>query len=579
MLRYFLNRVDFFYAVPNLKIDKKKHETTEVGGILSLLLISIVSYSIYFTGNDVIYKLNPKLVTKQTTLPQGGSMTLDPEEFFFGFQFEDESSNSVDDQEKLIYFKVFHSKYSKNLENGVLGTSFIETVTELATQTCLGINNNHNMLFSESQLLNFNCLQDNQLSLGGEWTSNEVNILRIELHFCGNSTENNYSCVRKEDQATLINGNYIGIYTNSYLVDHKNFKSPLEIIPHYSYYLVSSEIYKEVELFFKTLEIQTDSGWLFEDISSIKSFAVSKITLDTSIRSQNDDMIASVWVYMSSDLDYSQREYVKLLTIAANTGGIAKFIYIIISWAIKPVSCRIINLKIMNQIFDFHSKKLNSTSEVNIESLIKTMSKRTSSSSKQIKPGKKQALNRESTLIDLQHQPSTGKIIIKPDNYLNKVCQSKASNFSNSTNLLLIDEVCSLEFSWLQSFVSSRLPGCLLTKKLSKKNNLYQKALRGVNAELSVELITKKLIEFDYLKHCLLRKEQLDCFNLILTQNIELFSSQEIFKTQPSREERIMKCIEYYTQIGSVKDSLDFRLLELVDPQLKRILQNLCTQV
>lgn len=587
MIEDLLKSIDIFRLSPQLMINNQKYETSKTGGTISVIYSFVILYFIYFSGNDIFFKLNPKLVTKQTLMPEGGSMSLSPNNYFFGFQFEDEDSNAVDGQDSIIKFKVYHSKYTKIQGTGSSG-SFNETITDLPVQKCSETQNELRYLYSEAQLSNFYCLANNNLSLGGEWTGNEVNILRIELHFCdhANDTTQHESCLPWQEQINKINGNYLGVYTNSFLIDHKNYTSPLQVIPHYTYYLVSSSIYKEVEMFLKTLQIQTDSGWLFEDLSTLQAYSINRITMDIAIRSEESTIIASIWVYMGSDLDYSQREYVKLLTIAANVGGIAKFFFIVVFWILKPIYERRITIRILNTVFDF-KEQLTRNRKVELDNLITSINKRNFFSNNNLESIKKS--------VEMEIMKTSNKLNHDTISKLNVNECIKSKSESNNYRIHRIKhhairapenyEPTPLIFNWAENILLALpFPKALVSQKSMKKEEIYFQAQSYLHEGLSIETIIRKLYEHEALKLCLFSNDQLKCFNVIFKPNFLNQAKQKIFEvfgpsaSKQSRQNMLFDAITYFSKTKIKEDSINYRLLELVDNEVRHVLQSLSSK-
>lgn len=123
------------------------------------------------------------------------------------------------------------------------------------------------------------------------------------------------------------------------------------------YYFLNEKFYKEIEFFYKMLEVSTDIGFISEDYIKHYGIQPDYKTVDITMKKANSDLIMGVYFYTGSKVYEYQRTYLKILNVVADVGGTVEFFYLISFLLLGLINERQINFKIMNQIYDFNLNK------------------------------------------------------------------------------------------------------------------------------------------------------------------------------------------------------------------------------
>jgi hypothetical protein len=99
------------------------------------------------------------------------------------------------------------------------------------------------------------------------WGSETFASLRISFNKCKNSTENNFRCKPKEVIDQTLQGAYFAYEMTNYQFDQLDFVQPFKRIFADSYNIVNSALSLEYAIGFGSLQLQSDSGLVFKDIS------------------------------------------------------------------------------------------------------------------------------------------------------------------------------------------------------------------------------------------------------------------------------------------------------------------------
>lgn len=361
----YIKKIDYVSSSSLLFINNKRKLKTHLGGILSLVSIMTVSFFIWYLGYDVVYKQKPRVIPKEEYLKNSYIHNLNIENSFMALSIVDYNLEQILDIDKILTVKIFSTHYTKSKEGGneeIWDTQYIN----YNTTTCdnYKLNKNNSLLLSEysiNELKTMMCPENYNITLGGTWTENNLYLLTYYIYLCDNKTdseeksENDVVCYPRETQLERINGNYISIYYRDFLVDPKDIDEPIKPFAKTNYMIMDSFLYKEMEVFFKTIVVNTDSGFFLEDISSEHNIMFDKYTVDTRslVKYDSEILVASLWINSGSKTMNIDRSYIKIQEIAANVGGIIKFITLLCNFILYKVNKKTLSLEIMNNLYNF----------------------------------------------------------------------------------------------------------------------------------------------------------------------------------------------------------------------------------
>lgn len=345
-----IKRLDFSSQSPQFFIQKDSRLKSTFGGLVSLIVIGVVLFFVWYLGYDIVYKQNPIVLMKEENLPISNQHQFNNHTAFIGLLVENEDVGKVDDLFKILSFSLTHYLYKKNTNLSSDEIWEIES-KEIKLVPCTGYWNFNNS-YTDEQLSQFLCGENFDYDLGGYWTEDFLNLLVYEIHFC-DSTQR--VCLPLEDMKSFVKGKYLNLYFMDQIVDPTNFNNPIKLFSRNIYMLLDSLLYKEMELFFRTIQIESDVGFFIEDKNYLTTYQYDRFTVDSkSLDDDENPLLASIWVYCSSKKITYIRSYIKVQDIAANVGGIVKFMMLTAYLMLYLPSMKAIKIRIMNEIFDFN---------------------------------------------------------------------------------------------------------------------------------------------------------------------------------------------------------------------------------
>ncbi len=313
------NTLDFFSPLPTVFINSKKRYYTFTGLILSLLsIITICVFAIYFI---IYYQLNSevKIVYYETNALDKDPMNFNKTDFYFGIK--DLSGKSVDP--RMITFTAF----KVHLNRGKL------TYNPMRLENCSKKHFDKETQTDIKNLIGNKCFKTDEMNINFNKLNSTGTFLQIYISKCTNSSiHNNNNCNPQEKIDEYFKDK---IFSISYGVprvgiDHYNNKKPLtRNIENISKKLYTTFIYT-YEIRFAKYEYYSDNGLVFKDVE--KSEMGGKLNSDTEISPAGSNALvkntlASVRIlYATNIIPAYNRGYTKLQNIAAEIGGIIKFV-------------------------------------------------------------------------------------------------------------------------------------------------------------------------------------------------------------------------------------------------------------
>ena len=178
------------------KIENSEKYKTIFGGILTICLGIISLVSLWFFGNDIIYRKFPNILTKELYLEKPEYHTLNNSNFFLATRFSDYQAKIIDDPRILIP-KFSYYLYEINVTTGEL--EIIDSV-DIEMGKCTNAHIDNDTLKSEF-LENYYCADLNNYTAGGNWDSDRLGEIYYSAEVCTEKTEKekNITCASQEE--------------------------------------------------------------------------------------------------------------------------------------------------------------------------------------------------------------------------------------------------------------------------------------------------------------------------------------------------------------------------------------------
>jgi hypothetical protein len=336
MSNSFLETMDLFGYEIKMKVKRNQTFRTNFGGLLTISILLTIAYVIWYFGNEIIFKKRPYLITTDYNDSDPLRINLTDSNFMIMVGLTDINSLYYID-ESIFTVQLKHNIIIRNTDG-----SMNVTVSYIPMIPCSG--KNISLLpdyFNLLDLKNLYCLKETDFYLQGDFGQVVWSYLELNFKRCQNSTSKN-SCKSPAEISKYLDGGYFGMAVSDTNIDATDFNNPSIKYGHNFFTSYSIKAYRDFFMYIKTIQVTSDSGWLMEDIQTQNFFSVETVRETWDFR-DTSDIFFTFWLRGSLNRQVFERSYLKVQSLAANVGGIVKFLFIcgqLVSYYFKRLKFR-----------------------------------------------------------------------------------------------------------------------------------------------------------------------------------------------------------------------------------------------
>lgn len=330
------------YIGPEIKIMFRNNSRiqTTYGGLLSILVVTLMIFSIYFFGVDLLNKQNPFTLTSQA-YSNSSLITLEDYPVFVGFfdrftipfsleGFGKSQSMHWDFRSSpaglvTTYHFLILEKCNPDVHFAKYKDFILSQVNPIPYQLFYCINP-FKARTSNGTLVNKTIAFENDYGSPGS------QVIKFEFAFCDPSKD---SICDKAKQDKYKQEFYVEIGFLSNLVDFANNTNPFSPVVINQLQQLSYGLSKRIFLRISSFFINTDNGIIFEDISTQRSYIFSSLLLDIN---QSSNYFLDVMLESPNIIINNSRSYLKVQAVIANVGGVFKIFVLVSSLIVKYTS-------------------------------------------------------------------------------------------------------------------------------------------------------------------------------------------------------------------------------------------------
>ncbi|KAL4506422.1 hypothetical protein ABPG73_017156 [Tetrahymena malaccensis] len=345
------------YGVPvgvNFKNDEI-HKTS-FGALISAVIFILITLQTYYSGQDLIYKNNPQVITSEQYVRNPERMVFDKVNQIVMMGFSTPSSQYINDP-SIIQVSAILSTVQKVLNST---TQQYDTVTQafpLKVRSC-SINDvkveKVYGFFSKLPLSSLFCFDDNQqIYVEGDYSGDFYSRVDVSFNQCVNSTKA-ASVVCQPQKAidkVLSNISFL-VYMMDKILDPNNYEQPFDYQGFNIQAQASNQQSQAYTAYFENYYIESDVGLLQKDVKKLKDFKF--INTDTTIIYNNPSLVMkfSMRPYKNRQA-LMQRRYMKFTDLLAQIGGVLKFLTVAGFILCHPYAKLNLTKEVINCVFDF----------------------------------------------------------------------------------------------------------------------------------------------------------------------------------------------------------------------------------
>jgi hypothetical protein len=524
------------YGKPiNLTIKESEKTNTIIGGILSLSMICFLSSLLIIGFFEIIYSLNPIVTLEKQVVGEDNKININKHSFPLAIALTDFTN--------IDFYKPRYFSYKLGIKNGS-GTSGVYVEKSLNFTKCKKENFSQvsNKTFNNLLLENKLCLNEENLSVFGSWSSDSVTFISLKIILCDNRTSTQTCASMEEIEYFLRNDTYYwNIYFMNTNINPQIYAEPMtyQVVNYFK--LIKPRSYKESIIYITPQSLKSDDGFIFKKYNTYSSLAYDFYDNDEGI--DLDSKVLVNFILMCSPNNYIfHRYYTKIHTKLASLGGLSNVINYFFIFLTYKLSILKRDEKILNSIFDYDFNYSNSNApkknvKIDINDIFgnsetKTKSKKYCSftnspwSSKPVVSENCIKLEKQN-ILEPCHNHSSLRSQIKSFKL------NKSNIFQSPKKIIDIinkRKANRIKFNFIEIIKAFYLYSCL-NMRLKNKMMLYNKSLYAIRNYLDITYLIKKFEEFEQLKLVLLNEDQVSLFNFISKELMSL-DQAEIHKNR-----------------------------------------------
>jgi hypothetical protein len=340
---YFLKLIDIFGQGIQLRIGKDTKSKTNLGGILTILMMGLLLAMLIYNIGNVLNRRNPQISVEQQVTEEYPSLVLNQETFPFSISLTNNGNVGVN---KPNYFK-----FSVILMSGLTTSSSLNE-TEFNLVNCKKKffprikNDSYNSLNMDQNM----CIENQNITVTGSWGKEYIAYLVLRVSICSDSTK----CAPKDEILSYLRSStfFWNIYFQNTNINPQNFEEPVKYNLMNYYKMIKINSYKIIEFYMRYQSLNSDEGLFYESNNISNSIAYDYDSFDEGTFDSSNTL--AEFNILVSKYNYTyHRNYIKIQNILASIGGLATLLrmtFLIICYIFSIVKRDEV---ILNKIFEF----------------------------------------------------------------------------------------------------------------------------------------------------------------------------------------------------------------------------------
>ena len=378
----FIKYIDFFSIKFHFYTNNQPNYQNIFGGIMTLIYVLVCIGIFIGYSYDDFSRLNP--ITTISEIPDSESklVNIKKEKIWIPFRIITEQNKFYDHRGIFIFLPYlvegeYNEEIGINLKYHLLSYKLCNETSMANKSDSYKIGVPLNELF---------CIDQNDITFGGNWNEDFIKYIEINLYLCKNDINFNSSdsrCTKIDIKNKNINNFSIDFYYPVVKFQPSNIKTPMVII--YKNYIcrLSSYSYKIEKLYIQEHILSDDKSFLKSNYKNSSSWGISSLygndyflpNENNFINNNNTSKIYSLNIYMDNGYVYYTRTYKKIILIISNVFPLFKLVLYFIKKLTQHVKMSLIKRNLAGLIFVKKDTKLKIFFQNQIENLNKKNNK------------------------------------------------------------------------------------------------------------------------------------------------------------------------------------------------------------
>lgn len=364
-----LKSLDYFSQPIQITFNQKRNFSTVLGGFLSLVIYCVTLTLVISSANNLLNKVNPKTTMTDSVFYEAPLLNVSEQNLIYTIAFLDRDFQPLYDDS---LFTMEFSQFKRERLND--GNTITRYIPLNRTRCSMYKEEFKRRGFDKEYIANnieLGVCFDNQkpeLILGGEFSSNYFSNINFRIKRCVNSSSSLTICKPTEIiDDKLLNG-YFQFYYFGNNIDINNYTDPYKTSFSNYFIVVDPKASKFIEVNFKTVNISTDAGLIFQSNEYQSALVFDNYREQILVQVVND-LVIDFYINSSKNYLTYTRIYQKFQDFAANIGGLIKVMTVLGYFATINFTHYAMYEKMLNCLYKFNFKeestqcKIQNTSE------------------------------------------------------------------------------------------------------------------------------------------------------------------------------------------------------------------------
>ncbi|EAR93757.1 transmembrane protein, putative (macronuclear) [Tetrahymena thermophila SB210] len=351
-----VTRIDLFGSEILLRFDGKQSYQTQLGSVVTILIVGFISFRLAFIVLDAFQRSNPQVIYNERQVDDPAAFNATSYSFPFAIAMEDPVlQNYYIDESIYTVSATFKQKflvYNETTQNYV--TIWNNTVLQLKPCTLDNFQNPSNRnYYTQLNYTNMYCLPpDFNIAIQGDFPSSVFSYLLLTVQQC------THNCKSKDQITKFLNNANFGMQLSDSYVDPTSKDNPYKVYSRDMFWGTSPQLPKDVHIYLRNNYVYSDFGWFFSDIQTQKypSFSYQE---DTTYPPYSQQYILRIMIRFEKQKEgVYKRTYQNFNSIISEIGGFTQSLLAIGYLFCKNFSKLKLNLELINQYFNYDETSL-----------------------------------------------------------------------------------------------------------------------------------------------------------------------------------------------------------------------------
>ena len=352
--------IDIYGPKFTFTVFQSRYYKTFLGGILTIISITLMFLLCFLFGRDFFYKENPRVLISNEKPTKYSIFNLTQNDLLLAWRINDLEGNEVNLTGKLYPIFYYFSIEKSSISGKIINSKRLNLKYSKCNYT------RRSELDWLSDLNNYYCVDFNYLSFGGASENSFFYYFSIYISYCENGI--NYQenkCSSLNDLNTFIDNQWeFELIYPEYYFQPNDLSTPLKIS--YSSYkqTLTKNLQKKDIFTFQNVQFKDDQGILFSEITNTNIIALSSHTNDyllvddeNLVSEGKKSFIYYCDFYMSKDFIQYSRSYLKIQDIFAVSASLIKIIIILFQFICNFYGIAEREMKIIKSFINFNKEK------------------------------------------------------------------------------------------------------------------------------------------------------------------------------------------------------------------------------